>query len=162
MAEEFVTRVRDQLRSLRVQDDQLAATEEGIQRKRAELGARIQAYERSLEVYREVMGEQNEAKPPTSLFGEDDQKGLTIAEMAQAIIARGGGEARIADIAKELIRVGKVKDEGRTGYATVYSILNRDRRFRRVGGGVFSLASWNGGPIEPQPPSERSPDASPG
>lgn len=154
-----MTKARDQLRELRAQDDQLAATMDGLIRKREELGKRMEGLERSLTVYREVMG--IEDHPQLNVLGEIPTG--TIAAMAEAVIVRSGGSARVADIATVLSDQGKLKSgSGRSGYGTVYSILSRNPRFRKASEGVFTLARFDAQPTNGQKPhAEQSPDAAP-
>lgn len=135
---DFLTKARDQLRDVKSQDDQVAATMDGLARKRDELRGRIEALESSIEVYRDVMGIEGEAKPQIGLFG--DIPTGTIAEMAEAIIVGAGGTAHVRAIVDALADRGKIKGGGRSGYSTVYSILHRSARFQKAGEGTFTLA----------------------
>ncbi len=140
MEDDFEDRAERQLRDLEREEAALAAQEEGVRRKRDELQQKINKLELSLDVYREVMERQNGgAEPESTFFGPEIRDG-TIAEMAEAVIRREGGVARVSDVVHVLLDRGKLTRNGRRGYSTVYSILFRDPRFKRVAQGTFALA----------------------
>lgn len=138
---DFLSKARNQLRELTSQVDQVAATVDGLIRKRDELKSRIETLESSIEVYRDVMGVENEARPQIGLFG--DIPNGTIAEMAEAVMVGAGGKAHVRAIVDALVEQGKIKG-GRSGYSTVYSILHRSARFEKAGEGTFTLARLAG------------------
>lgn len=164
--DEFITQVERKLGELRRDDHALAAQEEGVRRRRAELRSQMNELQASIRVYREFMGMPVELAPraTTGLF--DDIPMGTIADMSYAVVAKNGGPMKVADITRALEELGKLKpdsDGARGNYGSVYGTLKRDRRFRRAGTGSFGIApteSRNGMASERELPAWLSPDAS--
>jgi hypothetical protein len=149
---DFVKRVETELRDLNKREKKLLDQEDTLKKQRAELRARAAELNRSLAVYRQVMGmepsEPEEAAMPTGEVTEG-----TIADVAFEVVHRVGGTMRTSDIATELVRLGKLTGkDSRVDYSTVYRSLMRDSRFMPAGKGEFSVVASSG----PQPPSGRS------
>jgi hypothetical protein len=140
---DLVAKIQQNLRDLRAQEDQLTATMEGLARKRDELREQIEDHARTLKVIRQISGVEPEAQSQPALF--TDVPLGTIAEMAENIILNAGGKVRVGDLVRILTDTGKLKSSrGRGNYATVYSILTRDKRFRKAGEGTFTVSAPNG------------------
>lgn len=141
--DDFLPRAENELKDLKLQDAQLEATAEGIRVKRMEVLQQIQGLEQSIKVYRRIMGlpgtPNRNGADAVMLFRDEIPLG-TIAEMTEQVILREGGEAAVSDIARQLHEVGKLKGDVRSDYATVYGTIRRDKRFRALGGGRFTLA----------------------
>ena len=146
-ADEFLRRSRASLKELTEQAKALLAQEEGVRRRREAVEDEARRLTNAISVYREVMGVRSEAVPARALF-DDVLTAGSIAEMAGEVIERMGGRAKIADIVDILTRSGKLRPEesptSRSRYATVYSILNRNPRFHRIGEGEFALVPPDG------------------
>ena len=142
--DEFLQRADAELSELINVDLALAAQEDGVRRKRAELGERIERIRASVRTYHELMGIEQQAVPSSELFGGEIPQG-TIADMAAKLIETRGGPMKVADIVTELEKLGKLKpggggDSGRGNYGTVFGTLDRSRRFVKTGAGEFGIA----------------------
>ena len=140
----FIERAEAELERLLGEDRALAAQEDGVRRKRAELGGRIELLRSSVATYRDLMDIKDETLPSSRLFEEEVPQG-TIAEMAAALIERHGGPMKVSDIVQELETRGKLKrgpggNAARGNYGTVFGTLARHRGFLKTGTGEFGLA----------------------
>ena len=156
---DFIQLVEAELYKLLEEDRALQAQEQGVRRKRAELGEEIQRLRGAASTYRELMGVAEEAKPSVGLFDDLPVDG-TIADMAE-VLFRGRGAMKVAEIVGILEEVGKLKrpdigESVRGNYGTVYGTLTRDKhRFVKKEQGVFDLV---GSPAEDGASTVRHPD----
>ena len=114
-----------------------------MQRKREELAVQIAGLRGSVATYRELMDLVPEETPAVGLFDEEVPQG-TIAEMAADLIERHGGPMKVAEITRQLERVGKFQHGGgdnsaRGNYGTVYGTLKRHKLFELTSQGEFGL-----------------------
>ena len=93
---DFIQLVEAELYKLLEEDRALQAQEQGVRRKRAELGEEIQRLRGAASTYRELMGVAEEAKPSVGLFDDLPVDG-TIADMAE-VLFRGRGAMKVAEI----------------------------------------------------------------
>lgn len=159
-SDDFIHRAEAELGAATREENALAAQEEGVRRKRADLQQRMTELRDSIRVYRELMELGAEAKSPSVGMFDNIPLG-SITDMAYAIIERQGAPMKVADIARTLVGAGKLKPNGTgksSNYATVFGILRRDRRFAKMGEGTFGLAGLNGqtSPSAPPLPDARS------
>ena len=97
----------------------------------------ISAMEMAIAVFRRALGLQAEV-PPTDELDVLRYRSQTVAQSAEDIMRGVGGRARVVDIAKTLVRAGKLKSN-RVGYAIVTKALDRSDRFEKVGKGEYSI-----------------------
>lgn len=133
--DDFLARADEQLTRLKVDKSRLLEQEADLRRRRQEIEREIDDLEASLDVYRRVMGVRPSPTHPATPTAEPE--GGTIAEIAQALMAERGGGIRVADLVSELPR--HRGDRSVPAYATVYSVLNRDKRFVKAGPGEFRI-----------------------
>ena len=143
--DDFLERAELERSSIRKQREHLASQLDGIRRKGEELAQREQDLDRSLRVYRDVMGipERREAKPVGDLFGDVPMG--TIAEMAEAIIKKHGRPMKVADLTRALEEIGKLSrsaESTRANYGTVYGTIRNHPSFVKTGTGEFGLTVW--------------------
>jgi hypothetical protein len=160
MADDFITQVQRRVAEIGREDAQLAAQEDGVRRKRADLREQMGELQASLRVYREFMGVPADPQPPVGVGLFDDVPMGTIADMAMAVISKRGEPMKVAEITRALESLGKMKPEdegGRGNYGSVYGTLKRDRRFRLLDAGRFGLVgSTNGSASELEQPAWQS------
>lgn len=136
-APDVIAKVNDKLESLNRDDAALAAQEEGVRRKRAELQQEIAKLQAFVEVYRSLTGE------PAPTLGPATQASpaQSISNLVFRFLSDRGGSAPIADIIAWLVEVGKLPAERtHNNYSVVYATLMRDKRFDRPKPGLFRLA----------------------
>lgn len=133
--DDFLARADEQLTRLKVDKARLLEQEADLRRRRQEVEREIDDLEASLDVYRRVMGVRPSPTRPATPTAEPE--GGTIAEIAQALMAERGGSIRVADLVSELPRLRG--DRSVPAYATVYSLLSRDKRFVKAGPGEFRI-----------------------
>ena len=131
----FLERGGEQLASLKADEALLLEKEDELRHRRQEVHRAIEELEGSLEVYTRVMGLRTERKRTPA--PSDEIEGGSIADVANALMLERGGSMRVADLVQELaIRRG----EGSVpAYATIYTSLNRDKRFAKAGPGEFRI-----------------------
>jgi hypothetical protein len=142
----FVKKVTSEIRDMERREEKLKRDAEAIRLSLGEMRQRRVELDRSLAVYREVMGVGEAVASPEVPEG-------TIADVALKILRDMGRPATVGYLVAELQALGKLKGGGASGradYGTVYQALNRDPRFLRVGKGEFSPAPE--GPSVPERP----------
>jgi len=138
----FLTKARDRLATLSRDDTLLAAQEEGVRRKRAELQQAMADLRRSTDVYLELMGIGETTAPGqiAVVFDGADGQG-TLSDLAFKALQAHGGRGRIVDIVgwlQEMGRLPKDPAKAQTQYSSVYTALLRDQeRVMRAGRGEF-------------------------
>jgi chromosome segregation ATPase len=133
----FVKKVTTEMRDMEKLEQKLRRDAESIRERLAQMRQRRTELERSLAVYREMMGGGQEVSTVIEATG-------TIAEVALRILRESGEPKTINDLVVELKSLGKLKGgggaSGRADYATVYQALRRDDRFVKGDNGEFSPA----------------------
>lgn len=176
----FLDRVTAEMTEVARAEAALAAQEDGIRRRRAELSERLNALATSAAMYREVMGIDKPEAPSRPLFEEGALPKGSVSEMAYAAIQKHGSPMQVADVTKALIAAQKFDgNDYRQHYATTYGILTKDKKFVKVAPGQFEIRErarvypdserikavtegrGNGLSSEPPPPAEQSPAAVP-
>ncbi len=96
--------------------------------------------ELALNVLRRVVGKpaMQEAFPGVDILRFRTQ---TVAESASEVMEQRGGRAKVGEIIDVLMQAGKLKPNRRIAYSTVLKILDRNKRFVKLGPGTFGLAS---------------------
>ncbi len=154
--DQFIDRVKRELRLLSRREDELAKREEVIRRERAAIRARTTELSRVMTLYESMMGpptveasdaetvpiaESAPIRPSAAAPVErsDGTDALTTADLSATIMAAQGGRAKIRELLDELVRVGKLPgNEG--DYGSVYNALKRHpNRFVKTGPGEFAL-----------------------
>lgn len=128
----FIQKANDEMARLVQRETELAVREAELRRERAALKPRIDALQKSIHMYREVMGLPGEG--PTVADEAESGPDSTIADRAYQTMRSRGGRMRVADIAIEL----------GVEYATAYSSLIRDARFLKGDPGEFVLGPSDG------------------
>jgi hypothetical protein len=133
----FVKKVTSELHDMEKKEQKLRRDAEGIREQLAQMRQRRTELERSLMVYRDMMGVGQEGSSTIEVQG-------TIADVAFRVLRESGGPRTVNDLVVELKTLGKLKGgggaSGRGAYATVYQAISRDTRFVKVGAGEFSPA----------------------
>jgi hypothetical protein len=130
----FLGRASEQLNRLKVDKARLLDQEADLRRRRQEIEHEIDDLEASLDVYRRVMGVRRERQADTA---PPESEGKSIAEIAEALMVERGGSIRVADLVSELPRLRGI--DSVPAYATVYTALNRNKRFAKAGPGEFRI-----------------------
>jgi hypothetical protein len=165
--DDFILRVKRELRSLARREEDLAKRHEAMVRERASIRTRTSELTRLLGVYQEVMGvvpaeetalnepaehpevvlespEQIKAGSAPLAHAAESANGTT-ADISAQIMAAHGGRIKIRTLLDELVRMGKLK--GNDGdYGSVFGALKRNpHRFVKVGPGEFALVAPSAG-----------------
>ncbi len=138
----FVKKVTSELRDMERREQKLRKEAEAIREELAGMRSHRTELDRSLAVYRKVMGIGEGAIAVEAPEG-------TIADVALKVLIDKGGPRSVGYLVSELQALGKLKGGGTSGradYGTVYQAISRDDRFVKVGKGEFS-------PVE-EPPTE--------
>jgi hypothetical protein len=148
--DDFIARAEAEVARLREEDDHLAATEQGIQSRRAELAKQVVAAGEAIDYYRHLMGRAEvaaEALVGNRLLvtvGAPRERGAdrpaTIGNRAEDYMDAHGGEADVNDLRDDLMAHGASGNE-KDVYRKIYATLLRDSRFYRVSPGRFGLLS---------------------
>lgn len=135
----FIKKANDELARLFQEEAQLAEREAEVRRERAAHKLRIEALQKSLQMYREVMG--LAVAVQSAAYDTDHGFDSTIADRAYQLMRSRGGRMRVAEIADELaaLRGDDGTSVSKSDYATVYSSLARDARFTKAAPGEFQL-----------------------
>lgn len=144
----FVKKVVAELHEMERREQKLHREADSIRQQLAQLRQRRAELDRSLTVYRDVMGVGQEG-----VAAAEAVEG-TIADVAFRVLRENGGPMTIGSLVSELQRLGKLKSGGASGradYATVYAAIRRDDRFLKVGKGEVSPAP--DAPSAPERPS---------
>jgi hypothetical protein len=145
---DFIQRARAEQREVIAQASSLQQQRDGIDRKLVALEARRVSLGEAIRLYSELMGVPLDAiaTPSKPLFPETPPPKLgSVANMAYEALLAHGSPMKVRDIADVLVAAGKFPDqEPRLQYATVFGVIRRDKRFRKLGQGVFGLADWEG------------------
>jgi len=133
---DVIAKVSERLESLSRDDAALAAQEEGVQRRRAELQKEIADLESFVKLYRSLTGESVPLPDPRTPISPKE----SISNLAFRFLSDRGGGVPIADIIGWLVEIGKLPaDRTHNNYSVVYATLMRDKRFERPEAGVFRL-----------------------
>ena|ERR1035437_9681735 len=135
-APEVIAKATDKLESLNRDYAALAAQEEGVRRKRAELQQEIAKLQTFVDIYRSLTGEPIPMPGPTTQASPAE----SISNLTFRFLSERGGGAPIADIIAWLVSIGKLPAERtHNNYSVVYATLMRDKRFDRPKPGLFRL-----------------------
>jgi hypothetical protein len=137
---DFLEMVQERLDSLKRDDALLAAQEEGVRRKRAELGQAMEKLKVAAEAYRYLMVRQTEPAP--GQLAVVSQPSQTLADLIAEHMAEHDGRAKVITLVHRLVEVGRLpsrSDKYGSNYGTVYTALLRDERFEKVGRGEWTL-----------------------
>lgn len=143
----FVRKVTSEMREMEKRESKLRRDADNIREQLVHMRQRRTELDRSLAVYRDMMGVGQESSAPAEVQG-------TIADVALRVLRESGGPKTVNELAAELRAMGKLKGGGTSGradYATVFSAISRDDRIVKVGPGSFSPAP--GVPSAPERPS---------
>jgi len=149
-ADAFIKKVNDELRDMGKKEAKLHRDAEAIRQQLSQIRQRRTELDRSLGVYRDVMGVGQEGA--ASAF-EEASADETIADVAHRILTQRGGSMPVPAIVRELKALGKLKGGGTSGradYATTYQAIRRDDRFAMSQEGVRLAEAV---PSEPEPPA---------
>lgn len=138
----FVKKVTSELRDMDRREHKLRRDAESIREQIAQMKQRRAELDRSLAVYRDVMGVGQEVDAPI-----EASEG-TIADLALKVLRENGGPMTVNALVPELQKLGKLQGggaSGRANYATLYQAIRRDDRFRKVGPEGFSPAEDSSG-----------------
>jgi len=136
-ADVFVRRIGDQIADLRLEEERLRQQEEVLKAQGADVRKRISDLMLALDVYRREMG----LLAPESVIEDDDLSG-SWSDLSYYVMSRRGGRMKVAELVDELARrqgSGDLPGRSEATYATVYSSLRRDARFKSLGDGAFEI-----------------------
>jgi len=139
----FLGRARDRLQKLAADIAQLEAQEEGVRRRRLELVDQVRDWERAVSLYSEAMDVETTDAAPGQMSVALDAPSGTFAQLVSKYMGDHGGQAKIADIARWLVDVGRLPNDPKKHgqyYGRVYTtLLRHPDRYEFVDKGLFRL-----------------------
>ena len=139
----FVERARERVVSIGKDIAQLEAQEQGVRRKVRELQEQLENWETALQLYAEAMKIKLPEPVPGQMAGFLDASEAAVPDLVAHYMAERGRRARIRDLTKWLVSIGRFSDEvERSGqlYGQVYTaVLRHPERFEKEGPGTFRL-----------------------
>lgn len=109
------------------------------------LDSKLAAYQATLKDYWESINKKVEAVPDGDTALAVMLEGKTIGESCY-FLARESGRVKVGEIAKMLLKAGKLRSSSyHSAYSHIHTELRNDKRFHKVGEGVFALKDHNKG-----------------
>lgn len=106
------------------------------------LDSRLAAYQATLKDYWESINKKVEAIPKADSALAIMLEGKTIGDCCY-FLARESGKVKVGEVAKLLLRAGKLKSSSyHSAYSHIHTELRKDNRFYKVGGGKFALKDF--------------------
>jgi hypothetical protein len=140
----FIARATATIDKLMDEERALAAQEEGVRRRRLALQQLVADWQRSIALYSDAMGLSGDATPGQVSAALDAPEG-SVVELAERYLREHGGTAKIKDVVRWLVAVGKLSSEAEKSgqnYGAVYTaVLRHPERFKRIGRGEFELTA---------------------
>lgn len=143
-AEEILKKATADLRELRSDEEQTRRTIDGLQARLVRVQREVESLENAIAVlrrYADGSGLSVERAEEQPILTPPQTEGMTISDMAHAILEMSGGTARTQTLIAELERLGKMRPGNKNNYNMLLQALSRrPEEFVRNEPGVWSLA----------------------